>query len=57
MQETQLTRLQRDSAELKHYIHKLHKRGKADLAYKVEKKRNFLNAYISDLEQETQSNV
>lgn len=57
MQETQLSRLQRDSAELKHYIHKLHKRGKADLAYKVEKKRNFLDAYISDLQQGTQSNV
>lgn len=57
MQETQLTRLQRDSAELKHYIHKLHKRGKTDLAYKVERKRNFLDSYISDLQQSTQSNV
>ena len=46
----QLERLRKDSAELQHYIHKLNKKGKTRLAHKVEKKRDYLNDYISELQ-------
>ena len=46
----QLERLRKDSAELQHYIHKLNKKGKTTLAHKVEIKRNYLNTYISELQ-------
>lgn len=46
----QLERLRKDSAELQHYIHKLNKKGKTGLAHKVEKKRDYLNDYISELQ-------
>ena len=46
----QLERLRKDSRELGHYIHKLHKRGKADIAYKVAKRQTFLDTAISQLE-------
>jgi|TARA_B110000908_G_C10074761_1_gene366755 hypothetical protein len=45
----QLERLRKDSAELSHYIHKLNKRGKTQLAFKVEKKREYLDTHISEL--------
>lgn len=45
----QLERLRKDSAELGNYIHKLNKKGKKSLAYKVEKKRAYLDTYISEL--------
>ena len=47
----QLERLRKDSAELQHYIHKLNRKGKTKLAHKVEKKRVFLNDYISELQE------
>jgi phage shock protein A len=46
----QLERLRKDSAELQHYIHKLNKKGKTTLAHKVERKRDYLNDYISELQ-------
>jgi len=50
----QLERLRKDSAELSHYIHKLNKKGKTQLAFKVERKREYLDTYISDLANSTQ---
>jgi hypothetical protein len=47
----QLERLRKDSAELQHYIHKLNRKGKTKLAHKVEKKRVFLDDYISELQE------
>lgn len=47
----QLERLRKDSAELGHYVHKLNKKGKNELAYKVERKREYLDNYISELQQ------
>jgi hypothetical protein len=46
----QLERLRKDSAELDNYIHKLNKKGKQSLAHKVEKKRDYLDNYISELQ-------
>lgn len=46
----QLERLRKDSAELGHYVHKLNKKGKKELAHKVEKKREYLDNYISELQ-------
>jgi len=46
----QLERLRKDSQELGHYIHKLHKRGKADIAHKVAKRQTFLDTAISEAE-------
>ncbi len=51
----QLERLRKDSAELSHYIHKLNKKGKTQLAFKVERKREYLDSYISDLANSSQS--
>jgi hypothetical protein len=51
----QLERLRKDSAELSHYIHKLNKKGKTQLAFKVERKREYLDTYISDLANSSQS--
>lgn len=46
----QIERLRKDSAELGHYVHKLNKKGKKELAHKVEKKRKYLDDFISDLQ-------
>jgi phage shock protein A len=46
----QLERLRKDSAELGHYVHKLNRKGKNELAHKVEKKRRYLDDYISELQ-------
>jgi hypothetical protein len=51
----QLERLRKDSVELSHYIHKLNKKGKTQLAFKVERKREYLDSYISDLTNSSQS--
>jgi hypothetical protein len=50
MAESQLERLRKDSRELGHYIHKLQKRGKVDIAYKVAKRQSFLDTAISQAE-------
>jgi hypothetical protein len=49
--DNQLERLRKDSAELGHYVHKLNKKGRQDLAHKVEKKRQFLDNYILELQE------
>jgi hypothetical protein len=46
----QLERLRKDSAELGHYVHKLNRKGKNELAHKVEKKRQFLDDYILEIQ-------
>lgn len=53
----QLERLRKDSAELGHYVHKLNKKGKNELAYKVEKKREYLDNFISELQDTLQLSV
>tara|TARA_S200002703_G_scaffold46390_1_gene40240 strand:- start:2587 stop:2757 length:171 start_codon:yes stop_codon:yes gene_type:complete len=50
VESNQLERLKKDSRELGHYIHKLQKRGKADIAYKVMKRQSFLDGAISQAE-------
>lgn len=46
----QIERLKKDSRELGHYIHKLQKKGKDDIAYKVAKRQSFLDAAITQVE-------
>lgn len=46
----QIERLRRDSRELGHYIHKLHKRGKIEIAHKIAKRQSFLDAAIEQVE-------
>lgn len=46
---TQVERLKKDSRDLGHYIHKLNKKGKADAAYRMQKKQAFLNAAIEQV--------
>lgn len=48
MSEKQLQRLKKDSYELDHYIQRLRKKGKDDLAYKLAKKQAFLEQTIVD---------
>mgnify|MGYP000914893127 CR=1 FL=1 len=46
----QLERLKKDSKELKHYMFRLEKEGKDQLAKKVKVKYEYLNSKITDLE-------
>jgi len=46
MSKTQIDRLEKDRQELGHYITRLKKNGKTDLAYKMSKKQDFLNQTI-----------
>ncbi len=48
--QNQLERLRKDSTELSHYVHKLTRKGKEELAHKVERKRMFLDDHINELE-------
>ena len=50
VESNQIERLRKDSRELGHYIHKLQKRVKTDIAYKMAKKQSFLEAAISQVE-------
>jgi hypothetical protein len=50
LQPSQLERLKKDSKELGHYIHKLNKRGKEDLAHKIGVRRERLNQHISQIQ-------
>lgn len=54
MHAAQLDRLRRDSHELQNYIHKLNKKGKNDLAYKLLVKQEYLNQQINELDLESQ---
>ena len=51
--QNQLERLRKDSAELSNYVHKLTRKGKEELAHKVERKRMFLDDHINELELRT----
>jgi cell division protein FtsB len=51
MHVAQLERLKKDSKNLEHYIHKLNKKGRNDLAYKLARKQEFLNQHILELQQ------
>ena len=50
VESNQIERLRKDSRELGHYIHKLQKRGKTDIAYKMAKTQTFLETAISQVE-------
>jgi len=50
MPTSQLQRLRQDVSELDSYIAKLKEKGKHDLILKLQKKRNYLNAYVSSRE-------
>jgi len=51
MHQIQVNRLKKDSKELGNYIHKLNKKGRYDLAYKIARKREFLDQHIVEIEQ------
>ena len=45
----QIERLKKDSRNLGNYIHKLNKRGKNEVAFKMAKKQAYLDAAISQV--------
>jgi hypothetical protein len=47
----QLAELKNHNKKMEHYIYRLKKRGKEELAYKVQKKRDKLKSHIQELEQ------
>jgi ribosomal protein S6 len=49
---SQIERLKKDSKELKHYIQKIEKTGNSQLAYKLQKKHEYLNSRIEDIKEE-----
>jgi uncharacterized membrane protein (DUF106 family) len=51
---SQLERLKRDSRELKTYMRKIEKRGDSDMLFKLQKKHDFLNSRIEDIQEEFQ---
>ena len=52
MTSNQLERLRRDEREMGHYKARLKKEGKEQLAYRIQKKQDYLSARIQDLEEE-----
>lgn len=50
MQANQLNRLIKDSQELGHYVQKLSKKGRNDLAYKIKRKQQYLDSYITEIQ-------
>jgi len=52
MNANQLERLKRDEREMGHYLARLKKEGKEQLAYRIQKKQDYLQARIDDLEEE-----
>ncbi len=50
MLERQVQRLKKDSKELQHYIYKLNKTGRNELAYKLERKQQFLTQHINEMQ-------
>lgn len=55
MQGSQIERLKKDSNKLKHYIKKLEKKGNDTLAYKLQRKYNYLASRIVDIEETMQN--
>lgn len=52
---SQIERLKKDSRELKHYIKRIEKEGNDLLVFKLQKKYNYLNSRISDIEEALQN--
>ena len=46
----QISRLQKDSKELKHYLYRLEKQGNKTMAHKTRSKLEYLNSRIEELE-------
>lgn len=49
---SQIERLKRDSRELKTYIHKVESKGDQTLLFKLQKKQEFLESRIEDIQEE-----
>ena len=49
---SQIERLKRDSKELKHYIQKIERTGNQELLYKLQKKHEYLDSRIEDINEE-----
>jgi uncharacterized membrane protein (DUF106 family) len=49
---SQIERLKRDSRELKHYIRKVEKQGDKTLLFKLQKKQDYLDSRIEDIQEE-----
>lgn len=47
----QLERLKKHSKELGHYVHKLNKKGRSEKAHKMQRKQEYLNQHILELQQ------
>lgn len=45
----QLEMIKKDCRELTHYIKKLHKRGKDDLAHKLEVKLDYMESMVTEI--------
>lgn len=52
MTPAQLELLKKDSRELGHYIRRIEKVGNPKLAYKLQKKQDYLSSCIEDIEEE-----
>ncbi len=52
---SQIERLKRDSKELKHYIQRVEQTGNKHLAYKLQKKHEYLSSRIEDIREELRS--
>lgn len=52
MNSNQLERLRKDSRELGHYLAKLKKLGKTKLAHKMQKRQDYMESRICELEEE-----
>ena len=52
MNANQLERLRKDERELGHYLARLKKEGKNQLAHRIKKKHEYLSSRIEDLQEE-----
>lgn len=53
MPRNQIERLKNDSRELDQYIHRLHRKGRTNLAHKMSVKKEILNQTIAEYESST----
>lgn len=49
---TKIERLKRDQRELKHYMKRVEKEGNQQLVFKLQKKYEYLNSRIEDIQEE-----
>ena len=52
MQAQQLERLKKDSKELQNYVRRMSGKGRDELAYKLDRKRQYLDHLISELQEQ-----